>query len=567
MTYAILWISHVGFGLLLVAAVTAIASRCKRVLDRRFTPISFAIFVLISFAPLIDTGYEIISRNYREKWVFYYGFSEIIVYTIGVIIILIRGLKGSSSGEQRAKSWPRAWLAALAGASVFVFVTTLNIADMRFIDHLANIKHAVTATIQDMLPTQLPKSLNAHFVYEDAVQAFLPDKELPDWFRESRNPDFDVNSAEVQEFLSEHDDVLEIMRKAESIPGYSPPVYTPFYALSPVLGYHLYSRIAEFISIHARSLDKKGDISGARNELGIIERMADHLRSFPDSSAMMVAVRLESIRYRALEYILAQKLAPHENLVDLPINAHNSVREDLLACFRMDVLESLQSAAEGCSHLNAFVNWTFKSMVSASTSIRQTVEGTYFRVFLGPGEIRTYPDIFAYWMDKEADSYEALKSIFKAYNNAQESGEFRSMIHPVLFLLPWKPIDISRSMKCDVHRGLCDLAMAVTAYKARNNSYPTKLEGLVPEYIDRIPLDPFDGKALKMKAVDGGLDLYSVGSEKEDEYNDKIEPIHFYLGKDAYEKFRVTPALEEKRKQAQKRVRVKEIRNEIKRLS
>ena len=551
MTYAILWISHVGFGLLLVAAVTALASRSKRALDRRFAPISLAVLVVISFAPLIDTGYEIISRNYREKWVFYYGLSEIIVYTIGVIIILIRGLKGSSSEEQRAKSWPRAWLAALAGASVFVFVTTLNIADMRFIDHLADIKHAATAKIQDMLPAKLPKSLNAHFVYEEAAQAFPQQKKgVPKWFQKSGDPDFDVNSTDVREFLSAHHDVLEIMRKAKNTPGYSLPVNTSFFVASPIPEYVHYRNIARFIALYARFLAKKGEVLRALNELAMIERMADHFRSFPELLSFRYALRLENIRYRALEYILAQKLAPHENLVDVLINAYPSVFEDVIAFCRMEALDNLQSAAENFSHINTFLNWTFKSLFSASTSISQTVEGTYFRVFLGPSEIRAVKDVFFYWMSKEADSYEVLQANMNAISEANKSGEW-GLLFFTYFPLAFDRVH--RAMRCDVHRGLCDLAMAVTAYRARNNSYPTRLEELVPEYIDRIPVDPFDGKPLKMKSVEGGLDLYSVGSEKEDEYHDKIEPIHFYLGRDAYEKFRIKPALEEKRKRAQKK--------------
>ena len=78
MTYAILWISHVGFGLLLVAAVTAVASRCERIIERRFAPIFAAIFIFISFVPLMDLGYQIVTDNLQPKWLFWYSLSEII---------------------------------------------------------------------------------------------------------------------------------------------------------------------------------------------------------------------------------------------------------------------------------------------------------------------------------------------------------------------------------------------------------------------------------------------------------------------------------------------------------
>ena len=100
MIYAILWISHVGFGLFLVAAATAVSSRCKRLLWRRCWPIFSSIFVFILFIPLILAGYHVMTDNFQPKWLFWYGLSEMIVSIIGLIIILFRGLKGSSTQDQ-----------------------------------------------------------------------------------------------------------------------------------------------------------------------------------------------------------------------------------------------------------------------------------------------------------------------------------------------------------------------------------------------------------------------------------------------------------------------------------
>ena len=550
MTYAILWISHVGFGLLLVAAVTAIASRCKRrILYRRFWPILAAIFVFIPILGGVWVGYSILTHNFQPKWLFWYCLLGFITYVIGVVIILIRGLKGSSGEEQKAKTWPRAWLAALAVAAFFVFTTTLNIADMRVMDHLADIKHSAGAKIQDMLPAKLPKSLNAHFVYKEAVQAFVQDKALPDWFRESGNPDFDVNSTDVQEFISAHHYALEIMRKAKITPGYSLPVNTSFFVASPIPDYRSYRTIAGFISLYARFLAKKGDISRALNELAIVERMADHLRSFPELLSFLSVLRLENIRYRALEYILAQKPYPPEDLINLSVDALPSVRKDFAASLRLDAQSLIQAAAVNFSLADYLDMFSMKPNLK-HPFISPVFTAKFFRVFCGPSEIKCLRDIVGYWMSKEADSYEKLKANMNAISDAEKSGEMSSM---TMIILPNYSPYIPRAMKCDVHRGLCDLALAVTAYRARNKSYPARLKELAPEFIDRIPVDPFDGKPLKMKSVDGGLDLYSVGAKKEDDQQNKVEPIHFYIGRDAYEKFRVKPAKEDKRKQAQKK--------------
>ena len=546
-TYAVLWIFYVGFGLLLVTAVTALASRCKSLLWRRFWPIVAALLVSLPILGGGLFGYTLLKNNFQPKWLFWYCFSEIIIYTLGVIMILIRGLRGSSGEQQRAKTWPRAWPAALAGASFFVFTTTLNIADMRVMGRLADIKHSAGAKIQDRLPAKLPKSLNAHYIYEEAVQAFMSEKELPKWLEKSGRPDFDVSSPEIQDFIAEHKDVLEIIRKAKSTPGYNPPVDTSLYVGSPIPNYRLYRIVADLISVYARSIAEKGDISGALNELAAIERMADHLRSCPQLISVMVSQRLAFIRYKALEYILAHTSHLSGELMPLPVNSHSSIREDFVSFLRMEAYGFMQGFAANIS-LSDFSDMFSLIEIPDYPTFCPTFSAQCYRVFCGPSEIKALMESYVDRMTKEAESYEELKANLKSLSDAVESGEMGIM---TTLLVPNYTFYLSRATTSDVYRGLCDLALAMSGYRAQNNTYPGTLEELIPEYIDRIPVDPYDGKPLKMRSVDGGLDLYSVGSEKEEDKQGKVDAIHFYLGKEAYEKFRVKPVREEKLKKAQ----------------
>jgi hypothetical protein len=42
------------------------------------------------------------------------------------------------------------------------------------------------------------------------------------------------------------------------------------------------------------------------------------------------------------------------------------------------------------------------------------------------------------------------------------------------------------------------------------------LEQLVPDFIAWLPVDPFDGKPMRMKRTDHGLVIYSVGHDRVD---------------------------------------------------
>ena len=60
------------------------------------------------------------------------------------------------------------------------------------------------------------------------------------------------------------------------------------------------------------------------------------------------------------------------------------------------------------------------------------------------------------------------------------------------------------------------LTLAAAAFQARTGRYPQNADELVPAYIAEIPTDPFSGKPLRLKPVPGGLILYSVGDDAED---------------------------------------------------
>ena len=60
-------------------------------------------------------------------------------------------------------------------------------------------------------------------------------------------------------------------------------------------------------------------------------------------------------------------------------------------------------------------------------------------------------------------------------------------------------------------------ALPQSALRLARHRWPNKLEELTPAYLDRFPLDPFDGQPLKMKQVDGSVIIYSIGLDRIDD--------------------------------------------------
>jgi hypothetical protein len=59
--------------------------------------------------------------------------------------------------------------------------------------------------------------------------------------------------------------------------------------------------------------------------------------------------------------------------------------------------------------------------------------------------------------------------------------------------------------------------LACKIYKNETGHYPESLDVLVPKPMDTMPIDPFTGKPLAYKLQDGGVLIYSVGSNEKDD--------------------------------------------------
>ncbi|MBN2588531.1 MAG: hypothetical protein JXA96_01610 [Sedimentisphaerales bacterium] len=60
-------------------------------------------------------------------------------------------------------------------------------------------------------------------------------------------------------------------------------------------------------------------------------------------------------------------------------------------------------------------------------------------------------------------------------------------------------------------------ALAIERYRLANNKLPESLEEIVPDYLDSIPLDPYDGKEIRYKKLDRGFVVYSIGEDQIDD--------------------------------------------------
>ncbi len=60
-------------------------------------------------------------------------------------------------------------------------------------------------------------------------------------------------------------------------------------------------------------------------------------------------------------------------------------------------------------------------------------------------------------------------------------------------------------------------ALATERYRQQHNQFPTQLKDLVPDFLDAVPLDPFDSQPLRYRTEPTGVIIYSIGPDGNDD--------------------------------------------------
>jgi hypothetical protein len=71
-------------------------------------------------------------------------------------------------------------------------------------------------------------------------------------------------------------------------------------------------------------------------------------------------------------------------------------------------------------------------------------------------------------------------------------------------------------LRARAHLELAQTALALERYRLAGGKVPQRLEELVPQYLEEVPSDPFDGNPIRYQRTDPGYCLYSVSDDGQD---------------------------------------------------
>jgi Ca2+/Na+ antiporter len=550
--YGLLWIGMLVCSISLTVLIVVLAVHLKKVFWQRFWPILTSLLISLLLVCLVVAAGILFFNNIQPKWLFWYSLALLLVYLTASICILKYGLSARKIEEQKEIRSPNIKIAA---ASVFLMVFSLIVvvySNIKMIDKYAHVYSEVTKEINSMLPVRVPESQNAYPLYEQASKTLEAKGKLPEWFNNSppnrtQMPPH-IFSAEVSAFVAKNQDALIILNKALSLPDYWYEIKADKCFLESDMPRFMPDRqMAKLLSYSAIAKSGTGNHAAALRDLAAIETISKHVKKYPWLISLMISIDLDRIRVSSLEYILATSSNLPGGAIKLPVKVHSTSLQEAQKAFRFESLGGLQMLSKYGSKINFYDNLYIMPCDShlhdyLRKYIWTPINNLAYSVFLYPVEmeaqLKTIPEISG-----QVTSYEEL------YRSTEEADQIRLSEGSILSYISniSYGVYIDRIMSNDARNGLADLALAVTAYKAQKGRYPENIEELVPKYIDRLPIDPYDNQPLKLKRVKGGIDLYSAGYNPKMDLKRKDDPkemIHFYLGKDVYEEYRLKPERE-----------------------
>jgi hypothetical protein len=504
MSDLLVWLSSLAASLLLLSLVTALAAPRRR--GAALARLVFAVILLPAVgvtalaAGLWFAGFRPNLLMPTASWT--------LLFAIGGVWLLRRGLARPDAGSPAADAWPRGRLALATLAASTALGLVFEHLDATSQRRLADVAAGHRANIASQDAGPVPDHENAALALGEAFEELDSLSGLPEWFRQCGAPCTpDAATPEELERLARvSQPALRLLRRAAALPRYrhgGPDYVHPFRTRFPSL--LACRRSANLLAFDAVQRSRQGDTATAAADIVATWRLAGHLASSGHALIeYLIAAAIHGIGTDALEDALAAGSWRAEELAALAAAQPPSFRGAFLRGLRTEestfvlLVLNLEDAVTSAG-VRLDDQWRLIGKLPVLSSL--------YRIYFVPQDLRFYGEWIARsqdLLDRDAGTGKDWEALEKAAASSPK-GPLVSIALPSLLRARRSAVE------ADARARLARLAVATTAYQVTNGKLPGTLDDLAPEFIPALPVDPFDRKPLKMAAADGGLVLYSVG--------------------------------------------------------
>jgi hypothetical protein len=526
MGYALLWVESLATVLVLLALVTAVTARWRLRFGQRVVPVVLAL-VLVAAAALATAGLCYLHHQFdahpisNPQSIAAIGWTALLAF--GSAMLLTNGLRRPMPELiPAAREWSVGRLALAFVALAAVTTITFTNMDLAMKIQLSVVRAEAGAKTLSAVPPRVPDRENAALLYQEAFE-HLPDPErVPPLFRDKAangwkdydRAAFDPKDKDLREYLRTQERGLVLVRQAAAMPGCS---FDHDYSLGFAMPIPEMTRLphaATLLAYDALVKAADGDSRAALADVAAIYGVASHMTE-PVLIAVKVAAGIEMTAGRVLRDVIELSKPAAADLAQLPLADTVSYRRAVRRAMVTEETAFGLAAITGIAAGDADLIHAARSVFSAANV--SLLASPLYRVFFLDDDLAAYRRVMQDIHQLVAKPYHEARAEWEAFDKSWQRHR-RGIL--TAFLAPSVQRLVVIATEADAERSLVHTAVALTAYKAKTGSYPAKLDALVPEYLPRVPLDPFSGRSLRLKRDGAEAVIYSVGQPVSPETSD-----------------------------------------------
>jgi hypothetical protein len=323
--------------------------------------------------------------------------------------------------------------------------------------------------------------------------------------------------------------VAEIHKIANKPYGRYPIAYTKD-IISTLLPYTQDTRfVANVLSYDILLKAQDGDMEGAMKSARCLLQAQRAIGDEPTMISMLVRVAIRRIAVTKLERILAQGEPSEKSLLDLQRLLEESEKDPLL------LIGARGERAMGDGFLLSIQNGdtpasqALAGLGSSPKGTAEMLDNIRFRFF--PGSVKASRAALLRLNNQVVELAklppEEQRQQMKTSNIGVEAMPklARLLVGRVTPAAWQKVAEASHRDSADMR---CSIVMlAAERYRKANGRWPDRIDDLVPRYLAKAPIDPYDGKPLRLLRTNEGLTIYSVSDDGVDnggKLNDRPSP-------------------------------------------
>ena len=301
----------------------------------------------------------------------------------------------------------------------------------------------------------------------------------------------------VEEYLQDQGKSLQLLRQACAFEKSRYPLITrDDYLSSPFLGAFRQCQFILQIEAYYYAQNQKPEES--LQSVNAMIALNRSLKSEPSAISQLIKMAFENELFRTLEYMF--------NIFALTEQQLNSIRVALEKCYHENnVTDTLISERALChDHLQEVFQWP------------QSDKWKYLKLFyswLGYSERQRilYLDQMEHYIKISEYPFPrrflAIKDVHLKSMWSQEDYDF-------LEAVKWGNVELlQKESKNIAFYRLAQIALALERYRLAHNQLPISLSALIPDYLEDIPKDPYDGQNIRYMKIENGYKIYSVGDD------------------------------------------------------